>query len=83
MSQHGVQNAIHYLDDFLLAGPPFSNECHIALSSVQQTCSTLGVPVAPEKIEGPATSITFLGLQFDTQAGQLRLPKDKLIRLCR
>ena len=51
MSQHGVRTAIHYLDDFLFAGPPASTECHMALSTARRTCDTLGVPIAPEKVE--------------------------------
>ena len=81
MAQHGVQNAIHYLDDFLIAELPDSTGCQEALSKALQTCTILGVPVAPKKLEGPASTITFLGLQFDTQLGQLRLPEDKLRRL--
>ena len=34
-----------------------------------------------EKIEGPSTSLTFLGIQLDTVRWQLRLPKDKLSNL--
>ena len=41
----------------------------------------LGVPVAPNKIEGPATSITFLGIVIDAEYFQLRLPIDKLVQL--
>ena len=35
------------------------------------------MPVAADKTKGPATSI-FLGIEIDTQAGQLRLPREKL-----
>ena len=41
-------------------------------------CSELGVPIAEEKCEGPATRITFLGIQIDTERWHLRLPDDKL-----
>lgn len=39
--------------------------------------STLGcivVPVAHEKIEGPSSTVTFLGIEGDTVALQLQLP---------
>ena len=45
------------------------------------TCSALGVPLEPSKLEGPSTSLSFLGIEFDTMALQLRLPTDKLLRL--
>ena len=31
IAKKGVQNAIHYLDDFLLVGPADSNDCDTAL----------------------------------------------------
>lgn len=35
----------------------------------------------PGKLEGPSTCLTFLGIEVDTQAFQLRLPEEKLTRL--
>ena len=37
----------------------------------------LHVPVAPEKIEGPSTSLTFLGIELDTVHLEMRLPHNK------
>ena len=37
--------------------------------------------MAPHKRDGPTTCITFLGIQVDTVAGELRLPEEKLLRL--
>ena len=45
------------------------------------TCYALGVPLEPSKLEGPATCLSFLGIEFDTMAFQLLLPTDKLVRL--
>ena len=59
---------MHYLDDFLLLGSPGSNECQINLNIMIQCCETLGVPLAIEKVEGPSTSLTFLGIVLDTKA---------------
>ena len=39
------------------------------------------MPVADRKVEGPDTSLVFLGIQLDTEAGELRLPREKLTRL--
>eukprot|EP00731_Ephydatia_muelleri_P014247 Em0007g1557a len=41
-------------------------------------CEKLAIPVALDKQEGPATTITFLGITIDTTLQQLRLPPDKL-----
>ena len=81
VSQHGVQHAIHYLDDILLLGPPASGECRRALATSLDLCGALGLPISTHKTEGPSTVINFLGIQIDTQEGVLRLPAEKLSRL--
>lgn len=75
--------SIHYLDDYLLFGSPESLECQLALDRTLITCHRLGVPIATHKTEGPSSQITFLGIELDTQAGILRLPHLKLVRLQR
>ena len=79
--ERGIRSALHYLDDFLLLGPPDHPGCQQALSTTLTLCAELGFPVAPEKTEGPATSLIFLGIEIDTMAQQLRLPEEKLQRL--
>lgn len=81
MGRRGVKEAIHYLDDFLLFGSPGSAECGAALQNSLRLCEELGVRVAPHKLEGPGTAITFLGILIDTDRGILQLPPDKLGRL--
>ena len=81
MGRHGVSNALHYLDDFLIMGPPHSKECEGALRTSLALCEFLGFPIASHKVEGPATSVAFLGILIDSEAGVLRLPGDKLARL--
>ena len=41
----------------------------------------LGLPTAPDKTVGPSTTITFLGIELDSVAQELRLPSIKLQRL--
>ena len=81
LHSRGVRYLLHYLDDFLLFGPPRSGEgrrfLHIALS----TLAALGIPVSMSKLEGPSTSVTFLGIVVDTARFELRLPEDKLSRI--
>lgn len=38
----------------------------------------LGIPVAMDKVDGPATIIIFLGLELDSVLQQIRLPAEKL-----
>lgn len=79
--ERGVGAALHYLDDFLLLGPPDSASCGQALSTTLALCEELGFPVAPEKTEGPTTVLTFLGIELDTSCQVLRLPDEKRERL--
>ena len=81
MACNGIQEDIHYLDDFLLAGKADTLECASALDTGFRTCHEVGFPVAMNKVEGPSTNLTFLGILFDTAAGQLHLPQDKLGRI--
>ena len=62
MGNHGVQEAIHYLDDFLVLGHPGYDDCSKALEICMQLCQKLGVAVAPHKTEGPSTKNSFLGI---------------------
>ena len=43
--------------------------------------SYLGIPLAPDKLEGPSTSLSFLGIILDTERMEIMLPKDKLTRM--
>ncbi|KAL5514950.1 hypothetical protein EMCRGX_G000045 [Ephydatia muelleri] len=77
----GVPYIHHYLADFVVLGAPRSDECPRALEKLLLTCSNLGIPLAAHKSEGPATTITFLGIVIDTLADELRLPTEKLNRI--
>lgn len=61
-------SSLQYPDDFLLFGPPDSPVCQEALDTTLATCEELVLPVAPDKIEGPTTALTFLGIEIDTEA---------------
>ena len=81
LHNRGVGDQIHYLDDFLYLGPPGGTTCAQALCQALDTCQEFCVPVAAEKVEGPATFLTFLGIQIDTHALELSLPQAKLERV--
>ena len=78
---HGVSWLWHYLDDFITIGPPGSPACATALDIMISVCDILGIPLAIEKVEGPAQIIIFLGILLDTNTMELRLPEVKLRRL--
>ena len=80
-SCNGIQNTIHYLDDFFFVGPPASDECAAALRTAIPLCHRLGLPVAPAKVEGPDTTLVFLGIEIDSTRQEIRLPQTKLLRI--
>ena len=79
--ERGVTEVDHYLDDFITIGPPSKPTCQANLQIILDTSERLGVPLAAEKLEGPTSCLTFLGIEIDTWAGILRLPAAKLERL--
>ena len=76
----GITRLLHYLDDFV-----FVAESKEAAEKKKQLLVSiweeLGIPLEPSKLEGPATCLSFLGIEVDTVALQLRLPPEKLLRL--
>ena len=81
MRQKGAGWLDHYIDDFVTAGPPNSEECQNNVRIMKEVCSETGLPVEPEKDEGPATRIGVLGIELDTEAMVVSLPPNKLAQL--
>ena len=79
--QLGVLHIFHYVDDFILVGSPNSQDCGASMATALQTFNRLQVLIEPDKCEGPATTLTILGIEIDTFLMQLRLPEEKLGRL--
>ena len=68
VNKYSVCHLLHYLDDFLTAGPPDSPICSNNVNSMLSLCEHINAPIKSSKIEGPSISITFLGIQLDTIA---------------
>ena len=81
LQQSGIPLVFHYLDDFIIVGPPHSLQCAHSLAILDGVFITLHIPMAAHKREGPTTCLVILSIEIDTQAGELRLPTDKLKRL--
>jgi hypothetical protein len=80
MKCRGIENVVHYLDDFLF----WSNEaprCQADLNLALSICNDLGLPAEPSKVEGPAQALTFLGIEINSVMEELRLPHPKLLAL--
>jgi hypothetical protein len=78
------RSVIHYVDDFLFVVEPGEEEAaHAMLAGAKALCIELGLPLAPEKCEGPVTDLTFLGIKLDTVAMTASLPAERLAELRR
>ena len=80
LEQQGIDHILHYLDDFIVVGPPEASVCQQYVDIMERECTRLGVPLAAHKKEGPTTCLTFLGIEIDTIVGELRLPDEKIHR---
>lgn len=78
----GRRLCVHYLDDWLFFSPMASQAesslCMQVLKRFFAMCKLLGIPVAEEKTVLPCTCLTFLGLEIDTNAQQVKVPQCKL-----
>ena len=81
VKREGVAHLHHYLDDFLILGAPDSEECAESLHKLLVRFESLKVPIAMDKLEEPTPILTFLGIELDTVALTIRLPKTKLDEL--
>ena len=77
-----IPTADHYLDDYFFVGAP-RVLCARYLTAATDMCAYLGVPLSLEKLVGPSTTVTYLGIQIDTISFEISLPGDKLEKLKR
>lgn len=77
----GASGVLHILDDFLFIAKA-EDKCRSDLNKFIDMCQSIGVPIAHEKTEGPATVLQFAGITLDSIKMEARLPEDKL-RKCR
>ena len=72
-----INHIIHLLDNFLIIAKSQSL-CQDQLHLFLDLCSYLGIPMAPEKTCGPATTLSFSGIELDSLSFEARLPLDKI-----
>ena len=77
----GIPKLVHVLDDFLIIASS-AGEVSTQLCRFLDFCEECGIPIAPEKTEGPDQKLAFLGITLDVTLSLAILPDDKLSR-CR
>ena len=81
LNPHHVSDLMHYLDDFITAGPPDSAQCSLNLHTALSVCKKLGLPLHPGKRVGPSTQLVVLGIELDSVELCAHLPGEKLAAL--
>ena len=76
-NNYDIPDLLQYPDDFLTLGPAGLVSCSESLGSMQRAALDTGIPLAPEKCEGPTTCLVFLGIELDSEHMTARLPHDK------
>lgn len=72
-----ITKSLQYIDDTILIEQ--SEEiCRRKLNLFKDMCSHIGFVIAEEKTEGPATCLTFLGIELDADNRCARLPLEKI-----
>ena len=70
-NKHLIAELIHYLDDFFTADEADNIEV------TKKVFHQLGVPLAKEKLEGPTTEITYIGIGIHSVRQEICLPAEK------
>ena len=82
MARKGFKNVVAYCDDFLCVSSS-KEECIRTLNTLWSLCRKLGFAINYNKVIGPVTKITFLGITIDSKTMTLGLPAEKVTDLCR
>ena len=69
---------IHYSDDFLMFSEPFIYQALRELGQFRDTFQRLNIPIAEDKIAGPAPQVPYLGIDIDTENFTISIPHDKI-----
>ena len=73
-NKYSVPDLMHYLDDFITAGPAGSLQCSQNLQTSLAVCQSLGLPLHRNKCISPSTCLVVLGIELDSLDQTARLP---------
>ena len=69
MQANSISNLLHYLDDYFMAGPVGSGNCHCNINTMVEVCKEMGFAVNPSKVTAPSPVNCFLGIDIDSCKG--------------
>ena len=73
-----ITDLLHYLDDYITAGPPNSPQSEQNLAIASSVCMALGLPLHHAKKVGPTSCMVTLGIELDSVNQLARLPQDEV-----
>ena len=73
--------AIHYADDYLLFSIASITHAEEDLKLFKFVFEYLNIPIAWDKLLGPATAIIYLGIQIDTDRFLVSIPEEKMAEM--
>lgn len=77
MNHQGYHRTLAYCDDFLICHHD-KHQCLLALNHLIRLCRKLGFAINYSKLVEPTTSVTFLGVNIDSNKMTVGLPGDKV-----
>ena len=78
MRANGMQDLLHYLDDYFTAGPADTSNCQHNIGKMVGVCRDLGFAVNPTKVTSPASVTNFLGIDINSMQGVARIDPEHL-----
>ena len=81
LNNYHIPDLLHYLDDYITAGPTRSSQCEQDLSIVSTSYAALGLPLHPSKKVGHTTCMIPVSIKLDSVNQLAHLPTDKLTSL--
>ena len=78
MQANGIQDLLHYLNDYFMAGPAGTGDCQHNINTMVQVCRDLGFTVNPAEVTVPSSVTNFLGIDIDSHKGVTCIDPDHL-----
>ena len=73
----GLRSVTHYSDDFFFVSSPNQLLALADITTAEKHFHHLGIPLSPDKKEGPSTSITYLGINIDSSNFIMSIPHSR------
>ena len=72
-----LMSLVHYADDYFLVSIKHKEVAYKELERLCQAFQETNIPLAVDKIVGPATTVIYLGIAIDSTNLTISVPKDK------